>query len=73
MNIDISLRDFLDFVGFDVECDVYMVRSIGLPPSLLWSGCSDDIINYIDLIENEYKIAYIYIRDDRLQLAVVEV
>ena len=73
MNIDISLRDFLDFVGFDVECDVYMVRSIGLPPSLLWSGCPDDIINYIDLIENEYKITYIHIRDDRLQLAVVEV
>lgn len=73
MTIDISLRDFLDFVSFDVECDVYIVRSIGLPPSLLWSGCSDDIINYIDSIENEYKIAYIHIRDNRLQLAVVEV
>ena len=73
MNIDISLRDFLDFVGFDVECDVYTVRSIGLPPSLLWSGCPDDIINHIDLIENEYKITYIHIRENRLELAVVEV
>ena len=73
MNIDISLRDFLDFVGFDAECDVYMVHSIGLQPLLLWSGCPDDIINYIDLTENEYKITYIYIRDNRLQLAVVEV
>lgn len=73
MNIDISLRDFLDFVGFDVECDVYMVRSIGLQPLLLWSGYPDDIINYIELTENEYKLTYIHIRDNRLQLAVVEV
>ena len=73
MNIDISLRDFLDFVGFDVECDVYAVCSIGLPPSLLWSGCPDDIINCIDSVENEYKITYIHIKDNRLQLAVVEV
>ena len=73
MNIDITLRDFLDFVSFDIECDVYTVRSIGLPPSLLWSGYPDDIINYIDLTENEYKITYIHIRDNRLQLAVAEV
>lgn len=72
MNIDISLRDFLDFIGFDIECDVYAVRSMGLQPLLICKGYPDDIINYLDYTEDEYKLTYIDIRDNRLQLLVVE-
>ena len=72
MNIDIRLRDFLDFVGFEVECDVYEL--FAMRENLLCSGFPDDIIEHIDLTQREYKLCYIpCITDGRIHLSVVEV
>lgn len=72
MNVDISLRDFLDFVGFQVEIDLYEVCTMG--ERFLCSGYPENIIEHIDLTQYEYKIAYIpCVTDGRIHLSVVEV